>query len=852
MTHPWLKSWFLFTLCTLPLMAQGPLRQVPDQTLNLLQQNLDNRFIQYELDYLDPKRMRQDLADYGEMELEIMGRWLVLQLQPNELFAPDFIRTITTVDGVFEQPLTEITTYHGHVLGDETSKVSIQVTDDFVSGMVMQGDDVFFLRPASRFVAAKVPGVNVIYRNRDVLPAARATCSMDRHEKDAARLLENLALETKALASNQGYRVQIATETDGEFWATHTWFNINALLAGYVNELDLIWKENLNLRLQLTYQNVFDTSTDPYVGIYGHGPTRYGPHFTTSQGNEDCSDPSIEGLWEQFRDYWNTNRTSVNRDIAVLFTGTDMKLCPTASRTEGELFGTAGDFGTVCTSPRRDYVVMEEYTLNTAGLMAHEIGHSLTAEHRYAVNCGSGGSVVCGTVEAGSDYYSPNNKTLIGNHVTKNHGCLTAIHPEIRVQQSGVVYQDGSTFTFPTTDEGTPVTRNFRIFNDGPAELRIDNPGSIVSGSGFTQITNPPNSLLQGQSALFKVRLTATNAGKFSGAITIQNNDLNEDPYNIALQGTVNAVCGDTTPPTASMTFPSNGQWLNTGAVNLTASASDNVHVVAVAFEVDGQVPGGNADLSAPYSYQWNATAGTHQIRARAMDSCGNIGYSPMITVTVSDTPSTVPNFQARIGGTLVNNQTFYDNTPQINFTWSHASDGSGIDRYQIVLQPQGGPWLYSPHVLYPATSHTLNANLSYGVTYTYHIRAKNNLGNWGAFILAGQFTIQQPTPTTVPNFQGTINGLNVNNLVMYTTSPQVNFTWSHASDPTGIERYQIVLQPTTGGWLYQPHVLYPATSHSIQTSGLQVGTSYSIHIRAKNNAGVWGPFVNGGTFHVQ
>ncbi len=149
------------------------------------------------------------------------------------------------------------------------------------------------------------------------------------------------------------------------------------------------------------------------------------------------------------------------------------------------------------------------------------------------------------------------------------------------------------------------------------------------------------------------------------------------------------------------------------------------------------------------------------------------------------------------------------------------------------------------------ARSLSADSGLEHGSSYSVHIRAKSNDGVWGCFVNGGTFSVEAPVPPQVPGFFGTIGGLELDGLTVGKTSPAVTYHWNVPSDPSGIERYQLVLQPTTGGWLYQPHVLFPATSHTIQTSGLQDGVSYSIHIRAKNNAGNWGPFINGGVFTV-
>ena len=87
-----------------------------------------------------------------------------------------------------------------------------------------------------------------------------------------------------------------------------------------------------------------------------------------------------------------------------------------------------------------------------------------------------------------------------------------------------------------------------------------------------------------------------------------------------------------TPPPTTAVTAPAAGATVS-GSVNLTASASDNVGVESVQFEVDGQDVG-SADTSAPYSAAWNTTAianGPHDVTAVARDAAGNVTTSAAV-----------------------------------------------------------------------------------------------------------------------------------------------------------------------------------------------------------------------------
>lgn len=83
----------------------------------------------------------------------------------------------------------------------------------------------------------------------------------------------------------------------------------------------------------------------------------------------------------------------------------------------------------------------------------------------------------------------------------------------------------------------------------------------------------------------------------------------------------------DTELPIATLTAPADQATNLTGALTLTATATDNVGVVGVQFQMDGLDLGGE-DTQAPYEAILPATnvytTGVHVLRARARDTAGN------------------------------------------------------------------------------------------------------------------------------------------------------------------------------------------------------------------------------------
>jgi hypothetical protein len=95
---------------------------------------------------------------------------------------------------------------------------------------------------------------------------------------------------------------------------------------------------------------------------------------------------------------------------------------------------------------------------------------------------------------------------------------------------------------------------------------------------------------------------------------------------------------GDTTPPTVSISAPANGATIS-GTATIKCSASDNVKVASVQFEIDGDDLG-VADTVAPYTRALNTknyANGSHTLKAIAKDRAGNQTASDTVTVNISN-----------------------------------------------------------------------------------------------------------------------------------------------------------------------------------------------------------------------
>lgn len=143
--------------------------------------------------------------------------------------------------------------------------------------------------------------------------------------------------------------------------------------------------------------------------------------------------------------------------------------------------------------------------------------------------------------------------------------------------------------------------------------------------------------------------------------LTVTNGtDANGRNIGVSYSRTIQVVeppCGDTTPPTVTLTAPAEGSrvW---GNVTLSANASDNVGVTRVQFQVNGENV--CVDQSAPWSCTVDLDSrptGDYAFRARAFDACENVRASAEVQARIVSNPELwldQPSSGATVSGTQV------------------------------------------------------------------------------------------------------------------------------------------------------------------------------------------------------
>lgn len=230
-------------------------------------------------------------------------------------------------------------------------------------------------------------------------------------------------------------------------------------------------------------------------------------------------------------------------------------------------------------------------------------------------------------------------------------------------------------------DNTSPYTASYTAVNGSHCITAIatDNSGGTTTTSCVTisvagdplptcVITAPANGSNYSAGATVNISATATDNGSVASveffvdgvSLSIDNTAPYDAVYtavsgahtitakatdNVGGQTTsagVNISVGANTPPTVSITSPSNGaSFFFPNSVSLAATANDvDGTINYVQFFVNGVAIG--TDASAPYTLNWSSVIGSAVVTARAVDNLGAQTFSSAVNITIID-PNAAP-----------------------------------------------------------------------------------------------------------------------------------------------------------------------------------------------------------------
>ena len=171
-----------------------------------------------------------------------------------------------------------------------------------------------------------------------------------------------------------------------------------------------------------------------------------------------------------------------------------------------------------------------------------------------------------------SDLAGPSGSYVIADAVRVERVGELPTGPEIQVRMGGGEVLDGTgSVGFGTTVVGTPVSQTITVSNVGAVDLQL---GTITLPTGYSLVTGFGTTVVvPGQTTNFVVQLDAGAVGTYTGVLSFDSNDADENPFDFSVSGTVSGGTvqvpeiqvrvggGEVLDGTGSVGFGSYGGW---------------------------------------------------------------------------------------------------------------------------------------------------------------------------------------------------------------------------------------------------------------------------------------------------
>ena len=385
--------------------------------------------------------------------------------------------------------------------------------------------------------------------------------------------------------------------------------------------------------------------------------------------------------------------------------------------------------------------------------------------------------------------------------------------------------QSSSQITSPATFPRSTVPTSLPVVSLSFGGAGEGGGGGSVSTTPSCDITATSPTITLGDSSLLtwsssnavSASLSGVGSVGLSSSTDVTPNTTSAYTLTVTNNAGATATCDTTvtvigfsghTPPTVSLTVPTNGAAVGGSSVTLTATATDTDAIAYVQFKV-GNTNIGSAILSSPYTTTWSTTAtttpdGSYTLSAVAADISGNLATSS-ITVTVRNTSPVISSIAT---------------TPSYataTTTWTTDEAANS----EVVYGFTTSYGLASSSASFVTSHSILLSGLTASSTYHYAVVSADANGLTSTSSDQTFTTPATSTPPIISNISGTPT----------TTAATITWTTDQSSNS------KVVWGLTTGYGSASSSASY-LTSHSISISALATSTTYHFAVVSANTFG--------------
>jgi hypothetical protein len=365
-----------------------------------VQQDLARVFTGYQQLHVDPRVVVDQVRANGRVSLVTAAQDFELQLEPNDLRAPNYRAEQTDPDGVVRATaMPGVTTYKGNVEGVWASDARFTIDGEKIEGMIITPGQSYFVESARKYSSLAAPTDYLLYTSNDVRPDITRSCgdTLEQQVNAGAKQMASSATSSDTPAVFAPFKVvEVATESDLQYTnALGGAAAANSDILSVMNSISAIYERDIGLTFSVTYQHAW-TTADPFG-----------------------ADPSgASAVLNAFTDYWNQNPPPAPHDVSHLWTGKRLT----------DANGVAWE-GVVCSNPTHAYGIsdLEDIAPFRITIPAHEFGHNFNATH---ADSGSGHPECDNTImvtiqnQNNTSFFCPFSVSEMTGYVQGNSSCL--------------------------------------------------------------------------------------------------------------------------------------------------------------------------------------------------------------------------------------------------------------------------------------------------------------------------------------------------------------------------------------------------------------------------------------------
>ena len=321
------------------------------------------------------------------LTVRIGGKDRKFKLEPHDIRAEGYRATMSSDRGAVEDK-SKVLLFKDDSAGEDFLRLAMIESPDgseVMRGFLHEGGVYYSLNSDS---TGKEDFMVMNQLEHEEVQGLLRECGVEASVARAAESLDFAAVTT----GNTGVlrELEIATEADFEYVSSlSSSASANAEILAILNSVDAIYQSQLGITVSVAFQNTWTVSNDPYTS----------------------SDATT--LLNQFLNFWNSNFSNNNFDVATLFTGRELN-----GSTAGIAFLDAA-----CS--RFSYGLVQQFSRGLAvPVTAHEIGHNLGADHDV---CGSNDNyLMCPSLRGSANTFSARSINQIDNFIN-SVGCLSPV-----------------------------------------------------------------------------------------------------------------------------------------------------------------------------------------------------------------------------------------------------------------------------------------------------------------------------------------------------------------------------------------------------------------------------------------